>query len=141
MVPPSSGPAISEALAFIQTHTSPDEAIAVVPEGSDLAFLSGRRMPLRHQLMIPDFLSEPDERAAMATLQRERVRYVLVVNRPMREFGKEAFGRDYNQTLGHWINEHYQPVKVCGVLRDTPAEKLEIGDPNFFIKVLERQNE
>ncbi|HZS06122.1 MAG TPA: glycosyltransferase family 39 protein [Blastocatellia bacterium] len=133
--PRSSGAAISEALDFIRANTAPGEAIAVVPEGSDLAFLSGRRMPLRHQIMIPDFMSEQGEREAIATLERERVRYVFIVNRPMREFGREAFGRDYDQTLGQWINEHYRPVRVCGVMRDSPPDRLEIGDPNFFIKV------
>src|SRR5581483_7326564 len=66
--PRSSGAAISEALDFIRANTAPGEAIAVVPEGSDLAFLSGRRMPLRHQIMIPDFMSEQGEREAIATL-------------------------------------------------------------------------
>ncbi len=139
-LPPSSGAAISEALDFIQSQTSANEAIAVVPEGSDLAFLSGRRMPLRHQILIPDFMSEQDERAAIATLQRERVRFVFLVNRPMREFGKEGFGRDYDQTLGSWISEHYRLVKICGAMRDAPSDQLQIGDPNFFIKVLERKN-
>lgn len=131
----ASGPALKEALEFIQQHTAPGEAIAVLPEGSDLAFLSGRRMPLRHQIMIPDFMNEQEERAAIERLQQASVRYIFIVNRPMREFGQEAFGRDFDQTLGAWISGHYHLVKVCGREADALTQSPEIGDPNFFIKI------
>jgi len=131
----SVGVAINEALDFIASQTAPDEAIAVLPEGSDLAFLSGRRMPLRHQILIPGLMSERDEQEAIARLQETRVRYVLIVNRPMREFGAESFGRDFDQTLGRWIDEHYHLVQVCGLV---PDSRLQIGDPNFFIKIFEK---
>jgi hypothetical protein len=65
------------------------------------------------------------------------VRYVLIVNRPMREFGAEAFGRDFYTTLGHWIDDHYRVVKVFGASSGTNPQ---IGDPKFFIKALERLN-
>jgi hypothetical protein len=61
------------------------------------------------------------------------VRYVLIVNRPMREFGAEAFGRDYYQSLGQWIDKNYHLKQVCGPRGDT---HLQIGYPAFFIKVL-----
>jgi 4-amino-4-deoxy-L-arabinose transferase-like glycosyltransferase len=128
----SSGSAIAEALNFIETETKPGEAIAVLPEGSDLSFLAGRRMPLRHQILIPGLMSEEDERRAITKLEEEGVRYVLIVNRPMREFGAEAFGRDFYRTLGQWVDDHYRLVKVCGQISD---EDLEIGDQPFFIKI------
>lgn len=128
------GQAISEALNFISASTNPSDAIAVLPEGSDLAFLTDRRSPLRHQILIPGLMSDQDEQQAMARLRQERVRYVLIVNRPMREFGLEAFGRDFYAHLGGWIKMNYRIVKICGAVenQDTP-----IGDPRFFIKVFE----
>ncbi len=134
--PRSSGQAISEALDFIEKETRPDEVIAVLPEGSDLPFLAGRRMPLRHQILIPGLMSERDEREAIAKLEDDQVRYVLIVNRPMREFGAEAFGRDFYQTLNAWIEEHYQLVKICGTVDDP---QIQIGAPQFFIKILQRR--
>ena len=71
------------------------------------------------------------ERDAMAQLAT--VKYVLVVNRPMREFGLEAFGRDYYQAFGQYLDEKFHVVKVCGEVKD---EKLQIGSPHFFIKIL-----
>ena len=80
-------------------------------------------------------MSEKDEWDAIAKLQSEQIRYVLIVNRPMREFGSEAFGRDFYTTLGRWIEEHYRIVKVCGFSSDLNPQ---IGHPVFFIKILEK---
>ncbi|MBS1786383.1 MAG: glycosyltransferase family 39 protein [Acidobacteria bacterium] len=135
--PKVTGREISEALNFIKTSTQPGESIAVLPEGSDLAFLTNRRMPLRHQILIPGLMSARDEQQAIACLQRERVRYVLIVNRPMREFGQEAFGRDFYTQLGGWIEAHYRLVKIFG---KTQNDDPQIGDPKFFIKVYERHD-
>jgi 4-amino-4-deoxy-L-arabinose transferase-like glycosyltransferase len=135
--PNVTGQAIDEALKFIESSTSPGESIVVFPEGSDLAFLTGRRMPFRHQILIPGLMSEEDERKVIERLRQEPVRHVFVVNRPMREFGAEGFGRDFYTELGRWIDEHYRLVEVCGSSRD---ERLQIGAPVFFIKIFENQS-
>ena len=135
--PKVTGQAIDEVLRFIESHTAPGESIAVFPEGSDLAFLTGRRTPFRHQILIPGLMSEEDERKAIERLRQEPIRYVFVVNRPMREFGAEAFGRDFYTKLGALIDERYRLVKVCGSSRD---ERLQIGAPVFFINIFESQN-
>jgi 4-amino-4-deoxy-L-arabinose transferase-like glycosyltransferase len=130
------GPAYREALDFLTAHTQPGEAVAVLPEGSDLAFFSGRHMPLRHQILIPGLMSASDENAAIKMLALGEIRYVLIVNRPMREFGAVAFGRDFYQRLGGWLAGHFRVVQVCGASGQTDAQ---IGAPGFFIKILERK--
>ncbi len=132
--PNVTGQAIDEALKFIESSTRPGESVAVFPEGSDLAFLTRRRMPFRHQILIPGLMSEEDERQVIERLRQGPIRYVFIVNRPMREFGAESFGRDFYTELGRWIDEHYRLVKVCGSSRD---DRLQIGDPVFFIKIFE----
>ena len=117
-VRPPIGEAFREALDFIAERTTPDDAIAVLPEGSDLAFLGERRMALRLQIFHPGFLDEQGERAEIARLQASRARYALIVSRPMHEFGADVFGRDYFTTLGRWIDERYRLVKVCGESQD-----------------------
>jgi hypothetical protein len=147
--PRATGQGIGEALNFILAHTKAGDPIAVLPEGSDLTFLTGRRMPLRHQILIPGLMSERDERETIHRLEQDRVRYVLVVNRPMREFGAEAFGRDFYTRLGDWIGTHYRLVEVCGQPRTAtsltgqptePPAGPQIGDPQFFIKIFERKD-
>jgi hypothetical protein len=49
----------------------------------------------------------------------------------MREFGSERFGEDFYQSLGGWIDLHYQLVRVFGAT----DREVRIGDRNFFIKV------
>jgi 4-amino-4-deoxy-L-arabinose transferase-like glycosyltransferase len=131
------GEAYREALDFIAERSTPADAVAVLPEGSELAFLGERRMALRLQIFHPGFLDERGERAEIARLQAANVRYALIVNRSMHEFGADVFGRDYFPTLGGWIDERYRLVKVCGASHD---EGLQIGDPIFFIKIFELRN-
>ncbi len=135
--PKVTGSEIIEALDFIRIATQPNESIAILPEGSDLVFLTGRRMPLRHQILIPGLMSEQDELKAIAQLQQDRVRYVLIVNRPMREFGQEAFGRDFYTQLGGWIQGNYRLVRIFG---HSQSIDPQIGEPLFFIKAFERRN-
>ncbi|MFT3744118.1 MAG: glycosyltransferase family 39 protein [Pyrinomonadaceae bacterium] len=138
LVEKESGPVISEALRFIEAKTAPGEFISVLPEGSDLAFLTGRRINFRHQVLLPDFLSEKDELDAIEALKRGNIRYVFITNRPMREFGAVAFGKDFYQTLGGYITQNYRLVKAFGV---PDGQDPEIGDPRYFIKAYERKDQ
>lgn len=133
--PKSTGPAIDEALRFIESSTRPGESIAVFPEGSDLAFLTGRSVRLRHQILIPELMLEQDERRAIEQLRQDGTRYVFIVNRPMREFGKEAFGRDFYTELGGWVESNFHLIKICGRV---PDDQLQIGDREFFIKIYKK---
>ncbi|NOT59892.1 MAG: hypothetical protein HOP19_06660 [Acidobacteria bacterium] len=132
--PRDAGAAYGEALRWLQQNTRTDEAVAVFPEGSDLAFFSERRMPLRHQIYIPGLVSERDETRVIEQLRE--LRYVLIVNRPMREFGATAFGQDFYQRLGQALAEQYRVVQICGAPNEPD---IAIGDQRFFIKILERK--
>ena len=131
--PRKAGAAYAETLAWLREHAQAGEPIAVLPEGSDLAFFSGLPMPLRHQIFIPGLVSEADERRVIEQLPQ--IRYVLIVNRPLREFGATAFGQDFYPRLGDWLAVHYRVAQVCGAPNEAA---LAIGDSRFFIKILER---
>ena len=126
--------AMNEALDFLAKKSTENDFIAVVPEGSALGFLSQRRLNQRHQILIPDFMDASEEQRAIAQLSE--VKYVLVVNRPMREFGFEAFGRDFYQAYGKHLQENYHLVKMCGTEKN---ESTEIGNRRFFIKILAKK--
>ena len=80
--------------------------------------------------------NERDEITAIDALKKDNVRYIFITNRAMREFGALAFGQDFYQTLGGWIEENYQVTEVFG----TPAgQKPIIGEPPFFIKVYKKK--
>ncbi|MEO7658865.1 MAG: glycosyltransferase family 39 protein [Pyrinomonadaceae bacterium] len=130
------GPALDQAQKFIVSNTTPGEFIAVLPEGNDLGFLTARKIDLRHQVLLPAFLSEQDEFEAISAMQRDNVRYIFIVNRPMREFGSVAFGRDFYQTLGNWIETNFEVVEVFG---ESGNPNAEICNPPFFIKAYRRR--
>ena len=68
-LPAGVGPAYNETIEFLTSRTGPNDKIAVLPEGSDLTFLSERRNPLRHQNLHPGMMSEEGEAEAIrATL-------------------------------------------------------------------------
>jgi hypothetical protein len=123
--------AFNEALAYIDAHTRPGDAVAVMPEGTSLDFLSGRRNPLREEIITPGYLDTPGEARAIRQLEDARTAVILVPNRPTREFGPATFGRDYCRTLMRWIEANYRVCAVFGPVKDT---SLEIGDAPYFIR-------
>jgi hypothetical protein len=125
------GVAINEALAFIDQHTSPGDAIAVVPEGTAITFLSGRRNPLREEILTPGYLDAAGELRAIQQLDAAHTALILMPNRPTREFGPDVFGRDYDRRLMQWIDQRYV---VCGVFGPVKDAGLRIGDKPFFLR-------
>jgi hypothetical protein len=128
---PGVGQAWNEALAFIAEKTVPGDAVAVLPEGTSLDFLSDRRNPLREEIATPGLLDGRFEVDAVARLGQSRAPLVLIVNRPTGEFGPVAFGRDYAVALMRWIETNYSECAMFGPLK-SPA--LQIGDRPFFIR-------
>jgi len=131
------GEIINQTLRFIENNTSRGEIISVLPEGNALAFLTNRRINLRHQIFIPDFLDEKGELSVIKKLREAKVKYIFLVNRKMAEFGKDNFGRDFYTTLMDWIESNYEIVEVFGA----PGQNnIEIGNDKFFIKVYKLSN-
>ncbi|MFM8392756.1 MAG: glycosyltransferase family 39 protein [Acidobacteriota bacterium] len=134
--PATTGPALRAALDFIERRTSQSAPVVVLPEGSEIPFLTDRHSPLRHQILIPGLMSRADEALSIETLDRLEIPYILIVNRPMREFGSTAFGEDFYQDLGRAIADRYRLAEVYGADGDRTAQ---IGDPRFFIRIYERK--
>jgi len=125
------GIAFTQALQFIEKRTVPGDAVAVLPEGTSLVFLSERRNPLRDEIVTPGFLDATGEERAIEGLRRSRAPLIFIANRPTSEFGETSFGKDYNQRLMPWIEQNYA---VCGVFGPRPDVALQIGAPVFFLR-------
>jgi hypothetical protein len=123
--------AFNEALAYIDRHTEAGDAVAVMPEGTSINFLSGRRNPLREEIVTPGYLDTDGEVRAIGQLRDAHTALILIPNRPTREFGPAAFGRDYCQRLMRWIEEDYRICAIFGPVKDA---SLEIGDKPYFIR-------
>jgi hypothetical protein len=125
------GQAWNEAIAYIAAHTPDGSAVAVLPEGTSINFLADRRNPLREEITTPGFLDAAGEARAIRQLQENGTALILLTNRSTREFGPEAFGRDYCQRLMRWIEDRYV---VCAMFGPVKNPGLQIGDPRFFIR-------
>jgi len=130
-VPADMGLAINEALRFIEQRTQPGDPIAVLPEGTAITFLSGRRNPLREEILTPGYLDADGEARAIRQLDASHTALILIPNRPTREFGPEVFGRDYDRRLMQWIEQRYA---VCGIFGPVKDAGLAIGDKPFFLR-------
>jgi 4-amino-4-deoxy-L-arabinose transferase-like glycosyltransferase len=128
---PDIAQAFNEALAYIDRHTEPDDAVAVMPEGTSIDFLSGRKNPLREEIITPGYLDAEGEARAIRQLQDAGTALILIPNRPTAEFGPKVFGRDYYRRLMQWIDANYTTCAIFGPAKD-PG--LEIGDPRYFIR-------
>jgi len=125
------GQAWNEALALIAARTQPSDYVAVMPEGTSLDFMSGRRNPLREEIVTPGYLDGPNEARAIRQLEASGARLVLITNRATREFGATAFGRDYAQEMMRFIESRYETCAMLGPKKDP---SLQIGDRPFFIR-------
>ncbi len=128
---PDMGQAFNEALDYIARTTDPDDAIAVMPEGTSIDFLSARRNPLREEIVTPGYLDAQQEERAIRQLRDAGTALILIPNRPTAEFGPAVFGRDYAQRVMRWIEANYSTCAIFGPVKD-PG--LKIGDPPFFIR-------
>jgi hypothetical protein len=123
---PGLGQAWNEALRFIEARTVPGDAVAVLPEGTSLDFLSGRRNPLREEIATPGLIDGRFEMEAIGRLGASGAPLVLIANRPTAEFGAA-----YAVALMRWIETNYTRCGVFGPVKD-PA--LRIGDRPPFIR-------
>src|SRR3954454_21278741 len=108
------GLALNQALDYIDRHTNTSDEIAVLPEGTALTFLSGRRNPLREEIITPGYLDDAAEGRAIQQLETASTALILIPNRPTREFGPAVFGRDYGRQLMRWIEANYTLCATFG---------------------------
>jgi hypothetical protein len=133
---PDLGATFEQAIAFINRETSPDDSIAVMPEGTSLLFLTNRKNPLREEITTPGFLDRAGEERAIRQLTESNTRYILIANRATSEFGATIFGRDYCQHLMDWIKNNYEESTVFS---PEGNKNFQIGDKVFFIKAYRKK--
>jgi hypothetical protein len=129
---PDLGQAFGEAASFLARESNEDDFVAVVPEGTSLDFLAGRRNPLRDEILVPGMLDEEAEQRAICDLQRTKTRFFLLTNRSTKEFGQTSFGRDYDVALMKWVEGNF---RTCAIFGSDHSPDPQVGDAQFFIRV------
>jgi 4-amino-4-deoxy-L-arabinose transferase-like glycosyltransferase len=120
-----------QALDFIRTHTAPGEPVLALPADAGTYFLADRPQPLYENMFLPGLLdTRADERAAIARLRREGVRYALVSNRDTSAFETGRFGSGYDRLLGRYLRSG-RLVATFGDLSAAPGG----GNPSQGFRV------
>jgi hypothetical protein len=112
---------LQEVTRQIESTTRPGEPILAAPSDGGIYFMTGRRPALYELMLLPGLLASPaDERAAIARLERTRVRLAVVAARDYRDYGRATFGVDFDRGLGAWLRSRTVTATELGD-RSTPA--------------------
>ncbi len=98
---------IADAVRAIRERARPADELVVLPEGQLFNALTGLPDPLRHELLIPGYLTGDNEPEVLAELERQLPRMILVWPRPTDEYGPARFGDDYGRRILEWIERNY----------------------------------
>jgi hypothetical protein len=128
-----SAAAQQEAIDFVRTRTAPGEPVLALPADAGLYFLAERPQPLYENMFLPGLLdTRADERAAIARLEREHVRYALLSTRDTSAFDSGRFGSGYDRLLGDYLRSG-RLVATFGNVQAAPGG----GNPSRGFRVYE----
>jgi hypothetical protein len=126
-----SAAAEQQVIDFLRSHTSAGEPILALPADGGTYFFTNRPLPLYDVAALPGLLdSAADERAAIARLKAEHVRYAVISERDTTAFETGRFGTGYNRLLGSYLLSG-RLVKSIGTAGDaagggTPSRSFRI---------------
>jgi hypothetical protein len=103
------------ALEHLLEKAEPGDTLVVLPEGATFNFLSGQMNPTYYNLFIPPELNAPGvEGELIAQLEAHDVDRILVMGRPVGEYGFRGLGVDYGMALMAFVREHYEEEAAFG---------------------------
>ena len=112
---PQTARAIADTAAALRQEAAPGDGLVVLPEGQLFNALTGLSDPLRHELLIPGYLTDENEPEVLAELERRAPRFVLLWPRATAEYGRAEFGADYGKKILAWVERHYDgPTRPAG---------------------------
>ena len=123
MHPWPKGPALRQALEYMDFRMEPGETFVIFPEGIMLNYLSRRPNPTTHISFMPAESALFGEDAMLDGLLQDPPDHVLVVPRSLAEYGFKAFGKDYCMKLSRWTNRNYGNPQLIGQSVDRNSKK------------------
>jgi hypothetical protein len=127
---------VPQIVSFMKTHTKNGRDILVLPEPPSLYVLAGMEAPNRWYSLMPGVVPPDYEQEYVNELVSNDVRYILIVNRSVAEYGVASFIEDgYNHGLYDWIMANYVRVGQFG----PPLRK---GEPSreFIVWIYARKD-
>jgi hypothetical protein len=129
-------------ISFMETHSRNGEDILVLPESPSLYFFSGMQSPSRWYGVQPGVLDPKQELVFIDEAKSAHVRYVLLCNRHVYEFGIAPFGIGYDQSIYKWIMANYIKIGQFGPRADLlpPNNDVRFYQP-YVMEVYEKKGE
>lgn len=103
-------------ISFMKTHTKNGRDVLVLPEAPILYVFAGMQCPSRWYSLVPGYVAPEQEPQYVQEIQAAGIKYVLISNREVPEYGVAPFGFGYNQSIYQWILAHYVKVGQFGPL-------------------------
>jgi len=90
-------------ISFRKTHTRNGKDILVLAEPPSLYVFAGMEAPSRWYSLVPGYLAPEQEQEFINEVASNEVRYVLIANRKLTEYGVRGFLNDgYNHSIYRW---------------------------------------
>jgi len=127
---------VPQIVSFMKTHTKNGKDILVLPEPPSLYVFAGMLAPTRWHQLTPGIVSPEGEQGYINELKSNQVRYILIANRSVSEYGVARFiDNGYNHEIYRWIMANYVEAGQFGGL----SQKAEpLGQ--FVMWVYERKD-
>jgi hypothetical protein len=103
-------------ISFMKTHTRNGKDILVLPEPPSLYVFAGMQAPTRWYSLLPGVLDSDQEQDFIREVTANDVRYVLLSNRAVPEYGVAPFGAGYDRVIYQWISQYFLKIDKLGPL-------------------------
>ena len=134
VIEPVVGAGIEGAVEWIRNDSSPDQTVAVMPEGAMINYMTRRANSTPYLVFTyPEVVAYGEANMLKAYIQNSPD-YIVLVQRDASEYGVKWFGFEsgYGYDIMQWVHKNYAPVWLYG------SEPLK--SPNFGIEILKRNN-
>jgi len=127
-----SGPAVQSALAWLESNTTSETTLAVLPEGVMVNYLSRRVNSTKYMLWNPAEMIGFGQNTMTTSFRENAPDYVMLIHRDSSEYGVKYFGQEerFGLKLMQWIEASYEPVCLIG--------NEPLRNSLFGIKILKR---
>lgn len=110
-------------IEYLINNAKPNETLIVIPEGIDVNFFTAMDNPIFYNSYMPSILELKDkELEIISQIYKNKVDYIVIIQRETSEYGPPRFGIDYGKELFSWIKKNYEIIKTFGPLPFTTNE-------------------
>jgi hypothetical protein len=105
-------------LGDIEERIGPHETLAVLPEGVMVNYLARRVNPTGHLNFMPPEFAIFGETAIEQAFAANPPDWIVLISRPVDEYGLRGFGSGFGVGLSRWVDRHYRIEATHGAARD-----------------------